>query len=85
MVTPGLKRRAPQLRWMAVGQALLWGAIGLAAFLLLAKSVQGSSEFGRLQPWLLLIDVCAVLALSVLIARKLWRLMRDLRAQIVYQ
>ncbi|HXY76644.1 MAG TPA: ATP-binding protein [Steroidobacteraceae bacterium] len=83
MVTPRLRgRRTPQVRWMAVGQALLWSAIGIAAFLLLAKSVQGSSEFGRLQPWVLLIDICAVLALSVLIARKLWRLMRDLRAHV---
>jgi nitrogen fixation/metabolism regulation signal transduction histidine kinase len=75
--------RAPRgLRWVVVGQALLWGAIGLGAFLLLAKSVQNSPEFGRLQLWILLFDICGVIALSVLLARKLWRLVRDYRAHV---
>src|SRR5215469_3264395 len=83
MVTPGVSG-APQrrLRWMAVGQMVLWGAIGLGAFLLLAKSVQNSPEFGRLQLWILLFDVCGVIALSVLLARRLWRLVRDYRAHV---
>ena len=51
-------------RWIAVGQVLLWAAIGGGAFLLLAKSVQNSSEFGRLQLWILGIDVCGVIALT---------------------
>jgi nitrogen fixation/metabolism regulation signal transduction histidine kinase len=70
------------LRWVAVGQALLWSAIALCAFLLLAKSVQNSSEFGRLQLWILLIDICGVIALTALLARKLWRLVRDYRAHV---
>jgi nitrogen fixation/metabolism regulation signal transduction histidine kinase len=70
------------LRWLAVGQGLLWAAIGLGAFLLLAKSVQNSSAFNRLQLWILLVDVCGVIALSALIARKLWRLVRDYRAHV---
>jgi len=85
MVTPGVSVRIPRvrgLRWVAIGQALLWGAIGLGAFLLLAKSVQNSSAFNRLQPWILLVDVCGVIALTVLIARKLWRLVRDYRAHV---
>ena len=83
MVTPGVSPRPPRaLRWVAVGQALLWGAIGLGAFLLLAKSVQNSSEFGRLQPWILLVNIAGVIALSVLLARKLWQLVRDYRAHV---
>ncbi|HEY0766540.1 MAG TPA: ATP-binding protein [Steroidobacteraceae bacterium] len=83
MVTAGVNARARRgLRWVAVAQGLLWSAIGLGAFLLLAKSVQNSSEFGRLQPWILLVDLCGVVALSVLLARKLWRLVRDYRAHV---
>ena len=61
---------------------LLWSAIGLGAFLLLAKSVQNSAQFGRLQPWILLVNICGVVALSVLLARQLWRLVRDYRAHV---
>jgi two-component system, NtrC family, nitrogen regulation sensor histidine kinase NtrY len=70
------------MRWVAVGQAVLWSAIGLGAFGLLAKSVQNSAEFGRLQLWILGVDICGVLALSVLLARKIWRLVRDYRAHV---
>jgi len=52
---------------VAVAQALLWCAIGLGAFLLLAESVQNSAEFERLRPWILLVDFCGVIALSVLL------------------
>jgi nitrogen fixation/metabolism regulation signal transduction histidine kinase len=65
-----------------VGQVLLWSAIGLGAFLLLAKSVQNSAEFGRLQLWILLVDAFGVIGMSVLLARKLWRLVRDYRAHV---
>jgi len=83
MVTPGVSERAPRrLRWVAVGQVLLWGAIGLGAFLLLAKSVQNSPQFERLQPGILLFDASAVVVLTVLLARKLWRLVRDYRAHV---
>jgi nitrogen fixation/metabolism regulation signal transduction histidine kinase len=83
MVTPGVSGPPPRrLRWVAVGQALLWGAIGLAAFLLLAKSVQNSPQFERLQPGILLFDASAVIALTVLLTRKLWRLVRDYRAHV---
>src|SRR5438874_12811068 len=39
MVTPGVSGRPRRLRWVAVAQALLWSAIGLGAFLLLAERV----------------------------------------------
>ncbi len=65
-----------------MGQVLLWAAIGGGAFLLLAKSVQNSSAFGRLQLWILGIDVCGVIALSGLLAHKVWRLVRDYRAHV---
>ena len=83
MVTPGVSDApARRLRWIAVGQVVLWGAIGLGAFLLLAKSVQNSSTFNRLQPAILIVDVGGVIALSVLLARRLWRLVRDYRAHV---
>ena len=83
MVAAGIGGRPPRgFRWIAVGQVLLWTAIGLGAFLLLAKSVQNSSDFGRLQLWILGIDVCGVIALTVLLAHKLWRLVRDYRAHV---
>src|SRR5579863_1187800 len=83
MVAPRISGRPPRgMRWVAIGQAVLWSAIGLGAFLLLAKSVQNSAEFGRLQLWILGADVCGVLALSVLLARKIWRLVRDYRAHV---
>src|SRR5579863_7302659 len=83
MVTPGVSARPPRgLRWVAVGQALLWAAIGLGAFLLLAESVQNSALFERLQLWILIVDVGGVIALTVLLTRKLWRLVRDYRAHV---
>src|SRR5579863_3786190 len=83
MVAPRISGRPPRgMRWVAIGQAVLWSAIGLGAFLLLAKSVQNSAEFGRLQLWILGADVCGVLAFSVLLARKIWRLVRDYRAHV---
>jgi nitrogen fixation/metabolism regulation signal transduction histidine kinase len=83
MVTAGVSGARPRrLRWIAVGQVALWATIGLGAFLLLAKSVQNSPEFGRLQIWILAFDICGVIALSALLARKVWRLVRDYRAHV---
>ncbi len=76
------QRQPRGFRWIAVGQVLLWVVIGGGAFLLLAKSVQNSSEFGRLQLWILGIDVCGVIALSALLAHKVWGLVRDYRAHV---
>src|SRR4029077_20319796 len=43
---------------------------------------QNSAEFERLQRWILLLNICAVLVLTVLVVRKLWRLVRDYRAHV---
>jgi nitrogen fixation/metabolism regulation signal transduction histidine kinase len=83
MVSPGVT--APTTwwtRWSGVALVALWGAIGVGALLLLAKSVQNSGEFGRLQPLILLLNLVGVIALSTLIARKLLQLVRDYRDHV---
>ena len=83
MVSPGVTAPATWwTRWSGVAQVTLWGAIGVGALLLLAKSVQNSGEFGRLQPWILLLNLTGVIALSTLIARKLLQLVRDYRDHV---
>lgn len=92
MVTPGVSPQRPhtlppareqaRLKWRRIGFALLWGGIGLSSLLLLAKSVQNSSEFGRLQLWILLINAIGVIALTTMLARKLWQLVRDYREHV---
>ncbi|MGH8261527.1 MAG: HAMP domain-containing protein [Steroidobacteraceae bacterium] len=69
-------------RWGSYGLALLWVAIGAGALLTLAKSVQNSSEFSRLQPWILLGNLIGVIALTVLLLRKVWQLVRDYRRHV---
>ncbi len=80
MVTDNLK--PPRRPWGTYALGLLWAVIGTSALLLLAKSVQNSSDFGRLQPWILLLNVIGVIGLSVLIARKIWQLVSDYRANV---
>ncbi len=83
MVSPGVT--APTswwTRWSGVALVVFWGAIGVGALLLLAKSVQNSGEFGRLQPLILLLNLVGVIALSTLIARKLLQLVRDYRNHV---
>ncbi len=78
---------APQLtskraRWGSYALALLWAAVGAGALLMLAKSVQNSSEFSHLQRWILLVNLAGVMALTVLLARKLWQIVRDYRNHV---
>jgi nitrogen fixation/metabolism regulation signal transduction histidine kinase len=83
MVSPGVT--APTTwwtRWSGVAYLVLWGAVGVGALLLLAKSVQNSGEFSRLQPLILLLNLLGVIALTTLIARKLLQLVRDYRDHI---
>jgi nitrogen fixation/metabolism regulation signal transduction histidine kinase len=79
MVTDNLTPRRP---WGTYALALLWATIGVSALLMLAKSVQHSSDFGRLQPWILLLNAIGVIGLSVLIARKIWQLVSEYRANV---
>ena len=68
--------------WSSYGLAVLWAAIGAGALLTLAKSVQNSSEFSRLQPWILLTNLIGVMVLIVLLGRKVWQLVRDYRHHV---
>jgi PAS domain S-box-containing protein len=83
MVTPGVNGEAKKrMRLSGAALLILWTAIGAGALLLLLKSVQNSAEFGRLQPWILLLNVVGVIALSLLLARKLWQLVREYRDHV---
>ena len=72
--------KASLRRWGPWAQVALWAAIGAGILLLLAASVRNSSEFSRLQPWILLLNLVGVLGLIVLIARKIWQLVSEYRA-----
>jgi nitrogen fixation/metabolism regulation signal transduction histidine kinase len=76
------KVSAARVRWSVYGLAVLWAAIGAGALLTLAKSVQNSSEFSRLQPWILLTNLVGVMVLMVLLGRKVWQLVRDYRHHV---
>src|SRR5262245_5985815 len=83
MVTPGVGTLANLAkRWRDIAVVLLWTAIGAGALLLLAKSVQNSSEFGRLQPWVLLLNLVGVIARTTLLTRKLAQLVREYRDHV---
>jgi nitrogen fixation/metabolism regulation signal transduction histidine kinase len=83
MVTAGVTAAiAAKPRWRAVALVVLWAGVGVGALLLLAKSVQNSGEFSRLQPWILLLNLIGVVALSTLLTRKLIQLVRDYRAHV---
>jgi len=80
MVTDNLK--AQRRPWGTYAQGLLWATVGASALLLLAKSVQHSSDFERLQVWILLLNIIGVIGLTVLIARKIWQLVSAYRANV---
>jgi PAS domain S-box-containing protein len=83
MVPPSLNgERETRMGRGGAALLILWTAIGAGSLLLLAKSVQNSSEFSRLQPWILLLNLIGVIALSILLARKLWQLVRDYREHV---
>jgi nitrogen fixation/metabolism regulation signal transduction histidine kinase len=58
---------------------LLW----LAALLLLTQTAQNSEQFGRLHPWILLINAIGVVVLLVMLAAKLAQLVGDYRRHII--
>ena len=83
MVAAGVNPRAQRrVRLNAVALSVFWGVTAIGAFLLLAKSTQNSGEFARLQWWIVVLNTGAVLVLTVLVARKIWRLVRDYRAHV---
>nr|HQH63789.1 CrcB family protein [Clostridiales bacterium] len=45
----------------------LWVAIGAAALILLAKTAQNSAQFGRLQPWILLLNIAGAFVLAFIL------------------
>jgi hypothetical protein len=66
-------------RWGLRALILLGCGAGVWALLLLLQVTENSADFNRRQPWILLLNTCAVLALGVLLTRKLWQLYRDFR------
>ena len=69
-------------RWGLRGLIVLGCGAGVWALLLLAHAVENTADFNRRQPWILLLNTCAVLALGVLLARKLLQLYRDFQAHV---
>jgi len=69
-------------RWGLRGLIVLGCGAGVWALLLLAHGAENSADFNRRQPWILLLNSCAVLALGVLLTRKLWQLYRDFRNHV---
>ena len=65
-----------------LGLIALWVLVTGGLLLLLALSVQNSMQFSRLQAWILLANVIALIAVSVLLARKLIELVRAFRAGV---
>jgi nitrogen fixation/metabolism regulation signal transduction histidine kinase len=73
---------APVRRWRVYGTIALAAMFGVAVLTLLARSVENSSQFSRWQPWVLLVNVVGVIVLAVLLARKIWHLVRDYRNHV---
>ena len=65
-----------------LGLIALWVLVSGGLLLLLALSVQNSMQFSRLQAWILLANVIALIVVSVLLARKLIELVRAFRAGV---
>jgi nitrogen fixation/metabolism regulation signal transduction histidine kinase len=70
-----MKRWLPAL--LAVG-IVVW----VVALALLAVTTSGSEEFGRLQPWILIVNAAGVIILLALIAGRLADLSRDYRQHV---
>ena len=65
-----------------VGLIVLWASLVVGILVLLALTVQNSAQFGRMRPWILLVNIAAVAVVSVLLARKITQLVRDYRAHV---
>ncbi len=71
-------KRAGSAALMGVG-GLLW----LAAILFMAQTAQNSEQFGRLHPWILMVNAAGLLLLLVLLGAKLVQLVRDWRGHVI--
>ncbi|MEZ5474976.1 MAG: ATP-binding protein [Steroidobacteraceae bacterium] len=65
-----------------VGLIVLWASLVTGILVLLALTVQNSAQFGRMRPWILLINLAAVAVVTFLLARKIAQLVRDYRAHV---
>lgn len=75
---------APTLRRaLAAGLMGLGGMLWLAAILFMAQTAQNSTQFSRLHPWILGINVAGLIILVGLLATKLAQLIRDFRGQVI--
>ena len=68
--------------YRTVLQIAAWAALVLGALAALALTAQNSAQFGRLQPWILLVSVAGVAVFAVLLARKILQLVRAYRAHV---
>jgi nitrogen fixation/metabolism regulation signal transduction histidine kinase len=59
-----------------------WTLIAIAGLVLQAKSAQNSAQFSQLYDYLLLFDVLGILALSALLVRRIWVLVREYREHV---
>jgi nitrogen fixation/metabolism regulation signal transduction histidine kinase len=68
-------------RWLplAIGSGIV---IWVAALALLAVTTRDSQEFGRLQPWILVVNAAGVLVLLALLAGRFAELIRERREQV---
>jgi nitrogen fixation/metabolism regulation signal transduction histidine kinase len=73
---------APIKRWRGYGIIAVATVLVIAALLLLARSVENSTQFSRWQIWILSLNTAGVLLLAVLLARKLRQLVRDYRNHV---
>ena len=71
-------RRAGSAALMGIG-GLLW----LSAILFMAQTAQNSEQFGRLHPWILMVNVAGLVLLLVLLGLKLAQLVRDWRGHVI--
>jgi len=69
-------------RYAAWALTALGALLGVASLVLLARSVENSTQFGRWQPWILLLNLVGVLFLAVVLTRKIWQLARDFRMHV---
>jgi two-component system, NtrC family, nitrogen regulation sensor histidine kinase NtrY len=76
VVSASLKRNTVR------GLTVLGALLGLASLVLLARSVENSTQFGRWQPWILLLNLVGLLFLAVVLTRKIWQLARDFRMHV---